>query len=74
MQSVNLSASSFYVPNNSSTMYLNYGAAVSEVFCFHMHISNLHGIISSLKAIFYVQYLNCHMCHITEVTESNDYI
>ncbi|CAJ2653767.1 unnamed protein product [Trifolium pratense] len=31
MQSVNLSASSFYVPNNNSTMYLNYGAAVSEV-------------------------------------------
>ncbi|CAL5190348.1 unnamed protein product [Lathyrus oleraceus] len=31
MQSVNLSASSLYVPSNNSTMYLNYGAAVSEV-------------------------------------------
>ncbi|KAK2377468.1 abscisic aldehyde oxidase [Trifolium repens] len=31
MQSVNLSASSLYVPNNNSTLYLNYGAAVSEV-------------------------------------------
>ncbi|WJX64391.1 aryl-alcohol oxidase 3 [Trifolium repens] len=31
MQSVNLSASSFYVPSNNSMMYLNYGAAVSEV-------------------------------------------
>jgi hypothetical protein len=44
MQSVNLSASSFYVPNNNSAMYLNYGAAVSEVFCFLMHNSNLHAI------------------------------
>jgi xanthine dehydrogenase molybdopterin-binding subunit B len=31
MQSVNLSASSFYAPDVSSTSYLNYGAAVSEV-------------------------------------------
>ncbi|XP_058743165.1 abscisic-aldehyde oxidase-like isoform X1 [Vicia villosa] len=31
MQSVNLSASSLYVPSNNSTMYLNYGAAISEV-------------------------------------------
>ncbi|XP_019434190.1 PREDICTED: indole-3-acetaldehyde oxidase-like [Lupinus angustifolius] len=31
MQAVNLSASAFYVPNNDSTSYLNYGAAVSEV-------------------------------------------
>ncbi|KAJ1432171.1 Aldehyde oxidase/xanthine dehydrogenase, molybdopterin binding [Sesbania bispinosa] len=31
MQSVNLSASSFYVPSNNSMSYLNYGAAVSEV-------------------------------------------
>ncbi|KAJ1386404.1 Molybdopterin dehydrogenase, FAD-binding [Sesbania bispinosa] len=31
MQSVNLSASSFYVPSNNSMNYLNYGAAVSEV-------------------------------------------
>ncbi|KAF3439511.1 hypothetical protein FNV43_RR17789 [Rhamnella rubrinervis] len=31
MQSVNLSASSFYVPDVSSSSYLNYGAAVSEV-------------------------------------------
>jgi abscisic-aldehyde oxidase len=51
MQSVNLSASSFYVPSNNSMMYLNYGAAVSEVKCFLMHMSNLNGI-SSLKAIF----------------------
>lgn len=51
MQSVNLSASSFYVPSNNSMMYVNYGAAVSEVICFSMHISNLNGI-SSLKATF----------------------
>jgi hypothetical protein len=57
MQSVNLSASSFYVPSNNSMMYLNYGAAVSEVKCFLMHMSNLNGI-SSLKSIFfYVKYL-----------------
>ncbi|KAE9614921.1 putative aldehyde oxidase [Lupinus albus] len=31
MQAVNLSASSFYVPDNDSDSYLNYGAAVSEV-------------------------------------------
>ncbi|XP_025982367.2 indole-3-acetaldehyde oxidase [Glycine max] len=31
MQAVNLSASSFYVPSNDSSSYLNYGAAVSEV-------------------------------------------
>ncbi|XP_057441558.1 abscisic-aldehyde oxidase-like isoform X2 [Lotus japonicus] len=31
MQSVNLSASSFYVASNESANYLNYGAAVSEV-------------------------------------------
>ncbi|KAJ1432173.1 Molybdopterin dehydrogenase, FAD-binding [Sesbania bispinosa] len=31
LQSVNLSASSFYVPSNNSMSYLNYGAAVSEV-------------------------------------------
>ncbi|XP_020211444.1 abscisic-aldehyde oxidase [Cajanus cajan] len=31
MQAVNLSASSFYVPSNNSSNYLNYGAAVSEV-------------------------------------------
>ncbi|CAK8538528.1 unnamed protein product [Lathyrus sativus] len=31
MQAVNLSASSYYVPSNSSKSYLNYGAAVSEV-------------------------------------------
>nr|UOL49143.1 aldehyde oxidase/xanthine dehydrogenase [Chelidonium majus] len=31
LQSVNLSASVFYVPDLSSTHYLNYGAAVSEV-------------------------------------------
>ncbi|KAK7276556.1 hypothetical protein RIF29_17699 [Crotalaria pallida] len=31
MQAVNLSASSFYVPSIESSMYLNYGAAVSEV-------------------------------------------
>ncbi|KAL9228641.1 hypothetical protein vseg_004196 [Gypsophila vaccaria] len=31
MYSVNLSASSYYVPELSSTKYLNYGAAVSEV-------------------------------------------
>ncbi|KAL2316961.1 hypothetical protein Fmac_030837 [Flemingia macrophylla] len=30
-QSVNLSASSFYVPNSISSRYINYGAAVSEV-------------------------------------------
>nr|XP_027187790.1 abscisic-aldehyde oxidase-like isoform X2 [Cicer arietinum] len=30
-QSVNLSASSYYIPSNNSMMYLNYGAAVSEV-------------------------------------------
>ncbi|KAK7300353.1 hypothetical protein RJT34_11197 [Clitoria ternatea] len=30
-QSVNLSASSLYVPNNNSSSYINYGAAVSEV-------------------------------------------
>ncbi|XP_061338175.1 abscisic-aldehyde oxidase-like isoform X2 [Gastrolobium bilobum] len=30
MQAVNLSASSFYVPSNNSTNYLNYGGAVSE--------------------------------------------
>jgi hypothetical protein len=52
MQSVNLSASSFYVPSNNSMMYLNYGAAVSEVKCFLMHMSNLNGI-SSLKSIFF---------------------
>ena len=44
MQAVNLSASSFYVPSNDSSSYLNYGAAVSEVswfeFLFSMHISN----------------------------------
>ncbi|XP_048324777.2 indole-3-acetaldehyde oxidase isoform X1 [Ziziphus jujuba] len=31
MQSVNLSASSYYIPDTSSNSYLNYGAAVSEV-------------------------------------------
>ncbi|XP_020211334.1 abscisic-aldehyde oxidase [Cajanus cajan] len=30
-QSVNLSASSFYVPSTNSSRYINYGAAVSEV-------------------------------------------
>ncbi|CAI8586577.1 unnamed protein product [Vicia faba] len=30
-QAVNLSASSYYVPSNSSISYLNYGAAISEV-------------------------------------------
>ncbi|OIW04149.1 hypothetical protein TanjilG_00709 [Lupinus angustifolius] len=31
MQAVNLSASAFYVPSLDSSMYLNYGAALSEV-------------------------------------------
>ncbi|XP_015873305.2 indole-3-acetaldehyde oxidase [Ziziphus jujuba] len=31
LQSVNLAASSFYVPDAASSLYLNYGAAVSEV-------------------------------------------
>ncbi|XP_048324785.1 indole-3-acetaldehyde oxidase isoform X2 [Ziziphus jujuba] len=31
MQSVNLSASTFYIPDASSSSYLNYGVAVSEV-------------------------------------------
>lgn len=31
MQAVNLSASSYFVPDFSSMQYLNYGAAVSEV-------------------------------------------
>ncbi|KAF8403439.1 hypothetical protein HHK36_011543 [Tetracentron sinense] len=31
LQAVNLSASSYYVPDSSSMQYLNYGAAVSEV-------------------------------------------
>ena len=75
MQSVNLSASSFYVPNNNSMMYLNYGAAVSEVRCFLMYISNLNGL-SSLKVFFffYVKYLNCQTSHIVEVNKPDYYI
>jgi len=31
LEAVNLSASTFYVPDHSSMSYLNYGAATSEV-------------------------------------------
>lgn len=40
-QSVNLSASSYFVPESTARKYINYGAAVSEVILFHKFRSYL---------------------------------
>lgn len=68
MQSVNLSASSFYVPSNESTNYLNYGAAVSEVswFCFcFLCTAQIKMVYSQVHQLLHLLNVNCSMlCHI----------
>lgn len=57
LESVNLAANSYYVPESDSTSYLNFGAAVSEVNLLFGTFSGsvVHVLITSPASVCYIK-------------------